>query len=244
MKVQNTPFQGEARTRDRCATALTIWLDSGAVPGSGGAFAGKHSNKTARRILDFMSRGARIRRVEDGYPAGLYRAWLFRYGFPRMSIEPGSQPLPVPPAAAHIDERQRVGFRLIIAYKFCKAALMLGVALWLTLAPGSAFRTLELLARELTEGGLVFARAGRWIQEHLSNSIIVRGAILAWLDSATSALEGGLLLSGKSWAQWVVIVGLAALLPFEALSIIHHPAIGKLVVLGANLLIVAYLARE
>jgi uncharacterized membrane protein (DUF2068 family) len=161
-----------------------------------------------------------------------------------MSMQPGSEPPPASPPAAPVDERQRVGFRLIIGYKFLKAAFMLAVALWLTVSPGSAYRTLELLARELTEGGLAFARAGRWIQEHLSNSIIIRGAILAWLDGATSALEGGLLLSGKSWAQWVVILGLAALLPFEVLSIAHHPAVGKFVVLGANLLIVGYLARE
>lgn len=152
--------------------------------------------------------------------------------------------MPGSSAAAQVDERQRVGFRLIIGYKFCKAALMLCVALWLTFSPGSAYRTMELLARELTEGGLAFGRAGRWIQEHLSNSIILRGAILAWLDSATSALEGGLLLSGKLWAQWVVIIGLAALLPFEVLSIVHHPVIGKFVILGANVLIVLYLARE
>jgi uncharacterized membrane protein (DUF2068 family) len=156
-----------------------------------------------------------------------------------MSMQPGSEPPRAP-----VDERQRVGFRLIIGYKFLKAAFMLAVALWLTLSPGSAYRTLELLARELTEGGLAFARAGRWIQEHLSNSIIIRGAILAWLDSATSALEAGLLLSGKSWAQWVVIVGLAALLPFEVRSIMYRPSIVKFAVLGANLLIVAYLARE
>ena len=30
------------------------------------------------------------------------------------------------------DERQHLGFRLIIGYKFVKAALMFGVALWLT----------------------------------------------------------------------------------------------------------------
>ena len=161
-----------------------------------------------------------------------------------MSIQPGSEPLPAAPPATPVDKHQHAGLRLIIGYKFCKAALMLGVALWLTISPDSAYRTMELLARELTEGGLVFGRAGRWIQEHLSNSIIIRGAILAWLDSATSALEAGLLLSGKSWAQWVVIVGLAALLPFEVLSIIHHPVIGKFVILGANVLIVAYLARE
>jgi uncharacterized membrane protein (DUF2068 family) len=161
-----------------------------------------------------------------------------------MSMQPGSEPPPASPPAAPVDERQRVGFRLIISYKFVKAAFMLAVALWLTISPGMAYRTLESFARELTEGGLAFARAGRWIQDHLSHSIIIRGAILAWLDSATSALEGGLLLSGKTWAQWVVIVGLAALLPFEVISIIHHPAIGKFVVLGANVLIVGYLARE
>ena len=161
-----------------------------------------------------------------------------------MSIQPGSEPLPAAPPATPVDKHQHAGLRLIIGYKFCKAALMLGVALWLTLSPSSAFRTLELLSRELTEGGLAFGWAGRWIQEHLSNSIILRGAILAWLDSATSALEAGLLLSGKPWAQWVVIVGLAALLPFEIHSIIHRPVIGKFVIFGANVLIVVYLARE
>src|SRR5215472_14705885 len=120
-----------------------------------------------------------------------------------------------PPRA---DER-RVGFRLIILYKLCKAVLMFAVALWLTTAPGTAYRTLELLARELTEGGAAFARMGYWIREHLSNSIVIRGAVLAWLDSVSSAVEAFLLLSGKTWAEWIVIVSLAGLIPFEILSI-------------------------
>jgi uncharacterized membrane protein (DUF2068 family) len=142
-----------------------------------------------------------------------------------------------------VDERQRFGFKLIITYKFCKAALMLGVALWLTVAPGAAYRTLEFVARELAEGGAAFARAGHWIREHLSNSFVLRGAILAWLDSVSSALEGFLLLSGKTWAEWIVIVGLACLLPFEARSLEHRPGLGKLLVLVANILIVVYLVR-
>ena len=155
--------------------------------------------------------------------------------------EPG--PLPAPTPVAPADARQRVGFRLIIGYKFCKAALMFGVAVWLTTAPGAAFRTLELLARELAEGGAAFARAGHWIQEHLTSSFVLRGALLAWLDSLSSAVEAFLLLSGKPWAHWIVILGLAALLPFEILSIEHRPAVGKLLVLAANVLIVLYLAR-
>ena len=141
------------------------------------------------------------------------------------------------------DERQRLGFKLIITYKFCKAALMLGVALWLTIAPGAAFRTLEEIARELAEGGAAFGRLGHWLQQHLTSGIVLRGAIIAWLDSASSALEGGLLLSGKTWAEWVVIVGLACLIPFELLSLEHRPGLGKALVLAVNALIVAYLAR-
>ena len=151
--------------------------------------------------------------------------------------------IPAPTQLARAEERQRVGFRLIIGYKFAKAALMFGVALWLTTAPGAAFRTLELLARELAEGGAAFAHAGHWIQEHLTSSFVRRGALLAWLDSISSALEAFLLLSGKPWAHWIVILGLAALLPFEVLSIEHRPGVGNVLVLLANVLIVAYLAR-
>jgi hypothetical protein len=157
-----------------------------------------------------------------------------------------TQPEPVPPPPTQgepINERERVGFRLIIGYKFCKAALMFGVAVWLTTAPGAAFRTLESLARELAEGGAAFGRAGHWIQAHLTSTFVLRGALLAWLDSLSSAIEGFLLLSGKPWAHWIVIVGLAALLPFELLSLEHRPGIGKVLVLLANVAIVVYLAR-
>lgn len=147
------------------------------------------------------------------------------------------------PEVARAVERQRVGLKLIVTYKFVKAALMLAVALWLSIAPGAAYRSLEQLAHQLADGGAAFARAGHWISDHLSSGVVVRGALLAWLDSASSALEGFLLMSGKSWAHWLVIVGLACLLPFEILSIGHRPDIGKFVVLAANVLIVAYLAR-
>ena len=155
--------------------------------------------------------------------------------------EPGLPP--ARPHGARTAERQRLGFKLIISYKFCKAALMFGVALWLTIAPGAAYRTLEAVSRELAEGGVVFGRAGHWIRDHLSNTLVFRGAILAWLDGASSALEGFLLYSGKAWAEWIVILGLACLLPFEIASIEHRPGLLKVVVLGVNVLIVAYLVR-
>ena len=145
---------------------------------------------------------------------------------------------------ARDDDRQHLGFRLIIGYKFVKAAIMFGVALWLTVAPGAAYRTLDFLARELTEGGAAFARAGHWIHAHLSSGFMLRGALLAWLDSLSTAVEGFLLLSGKTWAEWIVILGLACLVPYEIVSIAHRPGIGKVLVLAANVLIIAYLVRR
>ncbi len=144
--------------------------------------------------------------------------------------------------ATRAQERQ-LGFRVIVGYKFTKAAIMLGVAIWLTSVPSAAYRALEVLARDLADGGAAFARLGHWIQAHLSNSIMLRGAMLAWLDSLSSALEGALLVSGKPWAHWIVILGLACLLPFEILSIEHRPGIGKVLVLIANVAIVIYLSR-
>ncbi len=158
-----------------------------------------------------------------------------------------STPIPEnPPHSAQeeaAEQRGHLGFRLIIAYKFAKAALMFGVALWLTIAPGEAYRTLDFIARELVEGGAAFARFGNWIHAHLSNTIVLRGAVLAWLDCVSSAVEGFLLLSGRTWAQWIVIVGLASPAAVrDPLDRTSHPRIGKFVVLAANLAIVAYLA--
>lgn len=152
--------------------------------------------------------------------------------------------MPPSNAIARDDDRQHLGFRLIIGYKFAKAAMMFGVALWLTAMPGAAFRTLELLARELTEGGAAFARAGQWIHAHLTSGLVLRGAMLAWLDSLSSAVEGFLLLSGKTWAEWIVILGLACLLPYEIVSIVHRLSSGKILVLCANALIIGYLVRR
>jgi Predicted membrane protein (DUF2127) len=152
--------------------------------------------------------------------------------------------MPPSKAMARDDDRQQLGFRLIIGYKFAKAAMMCGVALWLTAMPGAAYRTLELLARELTEGGAAFARAGQWIHAHLTSGLVLRGALLAWLDSLSSAVEGFLLLSGKTWAEWIVIVGLACLIPYEIVSIAQRPSFGKVLVLSVNALIIAYLVRR
>ncbi len=121
---------------------------------------------------------------------------------------------------------------------------MLTLALWLTLAPGPTFRILEKLAHELAEGGIAWARAGAWLQGNLTHRVVAQGAVLAWFDSVSTAIEAALLSIGSSWAEWIVAIGLACLLPIEVLSLEHRPGLGKLLVLLANAAIVVYLVRR
>jgi uncharacterized membrane protein (DUF2068 family) len=135
-----------------------------------------------------------------------------------------------------------VGLRLIIGYKFVKALLVLGVAALLTLDPREAVRAAVALSHELMESGAFLARAGRWVGVHVSQKDLHHAAVLAWLDGATTLVEGWLLLRGKPWGEWIVVGTLAALVPFEALSLERHPGPIKALVMAANVTVVVYLA--
>jgi uncharacterized membrane protein (DUF2068 family) len=125
-----------------------------------------------------------------------------------------------------------------------KAPLMLALAVWLTVAPNNAFHVAHWFAQELMEGGELWIRLGQWLQQQLSSSFITRGAILAWLDAISTAAEAVLLLLGKAWGEWLVVLGLAMLLPFEMLFLVRRPSWTRLLVLAANVAVVAYLARR
>src|SRR5262249_20125901 len=89
-----------------------------------------------------------------------------------------------------------------------------------------------------------WAKLGRWIEEHLSTRVIRWGAVLAWFDFAITTLEAILLLMGKAWGEWLVAIGLAALLIPELVSLEHSPSLTRVVVLLINAAVVAYLATR
>lgn len=135
-----------------------------------------------------------------------------------------------------------VGLRLIIGYKLVKAVLVLGVAVFLTLDPRGAGRAAMAVAHELMDGGAFLARAGRWLGMHVSHKDLRHVAALAWLDGATTLAEGWLLFRGKPWGEWIVVATLAALVPFEAVSLERHPGPIKALVMVLNVAVVVYLA--
>lgn len=137
-----------------------------------------------------------------------------------------------------------LGLKLIIGYKLAKVPVMLALALWLTVAPGSAYQLLEQIADQLSAASAFWVRLGHWIEEHLSTRILRWGAVIAWLDAITTGLEAILLLLGKAWGEWLVIVGLTALLVPEVLSLDRKQSWMKFGVLLINALVVVYLTAR
>lgn len=133
------------------------------------------------------------------------------------------------------------GLKLIVAYKCVKAPLVLALALVLTLNPRGALHAIDVIARDLSEGGALFGRIARWLDTHVTRRALGHGAMLAWLDGLTTTLEAFLLWRGHAWGEWLVVGGLGALIPFEVLSLEKHPSWTRLGALLVNAAVVAYL---
>jgi len=125
-----------------------------------------------------------------------------------------------------------------------KAPLMLALAIWLTVAPDHVYHLAVRFAHQLSEASALWVRLGHWLEEHLSVRLLRWGAVLAWLDAVTTAVEGTLLLTGKPWGEWVVTFGLALLLLPELLSLEQRPSWARLFVLLLNGAVVVYLAAR
>lgn len=164
-----------------------------------------------------------------------------------MLISHASKPsgrLNGPPGNLPSWAQRPLGLRLIILFKLIKAPIMLSLAVWLSTAPETALRLAEAVVRGISEAGGTWAHASAGLQAHFAHGVLAGSALLAWLDGVSSAIEGLLLLSGKIWAEWVVIIVLFCLLPLEILYFDWKPGNIKLVILTLNAVIVGYLVWE
>ena len=131
--------------------------------------------------------------------------------------------------------------RLLIVYKFVKAALVLSLAAVITFDEPHPEGVVRKLTQQLVDRRQLPAPMGEWVQAHITGSIVTKGRILAWLDGTSTAIEGTLLLLGKSWAEWVVAGAMGSLIPFELVSLLHGFTPVKLAILVVNVIVVAYL---
>jgi uncharacterized membrane protein (DUF2068 family) len=133
--------------------------------------------------------------------------------------------------------------RLIATYKIVKVLLLLAVA----------YGELRLRDASLAAKLLSWAQARPYGLEHrimtqllewfsglsVSRAHVVRLVTLGY--AALFAVEGVGLWMQKRWAEWLTVIITASLIPLEAWEIFYRPTIGKVLILLANVAVVAYL---
>jgi uncharacterized membrane protein (DUF2068 family) len=133
--------------------------------------------------------------------------------------------------------------RTIALYKIVKVLLLLAVA----------YGELRLRDASLAAKLLSWAQAQPYGLEHrivtqllewfsgLSVSRIHALRMVTLAYAAVFAVEGVGLWMQKRWAEWLTVIITASLIPLEAWEIFFRPTIGKVLILLANVAVVAYL---
>jgi uncharacterized membrane protein (DUF2068 family) len=139
-----------------------------------------------------------------------------------------------------------MGERLIVAYKFGKAALQVcaAMALWLAVATGLAGRLVDA-AIAVGDHSVhpLAARLAHWLGGMATPPRLHVLALLLGADALVSAAEGWVLRRGYTWGRWIVVLSTAALLPVELYEILHRPRIARMVIFAINAAIALYLAE-
>jgi uncharacterized membrane protein (DUF2068 family) len=143
--------------------------------------------------------------------------------------------------------RRALGERIIILYKWLKAAAEVLLALGLiVLSLSGEIDSLRALAIELRRN-----LASRWslaLAEVIGGLLSEQGLhyvmLGLFLDGAVSAFEGYSLWRGYRWGAWLVVVASALPLPLEVVAIVRHHRLGRVLLALANLAIVIYLASR
>jgi uncharacterized membrane protein (DUF2068 family) len=137
------------------------------------------------------------------------------------------------------------GLRLIVTYKFVKAALQVAgaVLLFYGAAHGLNARLIEV-AEKLREHAVhawsnVFAAALLRFTHSKHSLAFTAYALLA--DAVLSAIEGWAISRGHTWGEWLVVVTTACLIPIEIDALFHHLRVGRVILLVVNVAIVRYL---
>jgi len=133
--------------------------------------------------------------------------------------------------------------RLIAVFKFIKACLVVVTAFGLLRFYEPSFQT--ALYRLI--GGLPYAFEQKLLREglaFLSGMSPKRIQIIAAATFAYAGLflvEGVGLWRGLHWAEVLTVVATSSLVPVEVYELTRHPSLNKVLVIGLNVAIVAYL---
>src|ERR1700761_4071334 len=133
--------------------------------------------------------------------------------------------------------------RTIALYKLVKGMLLLGVAYGELRLRDASLAAKLLSWAQARPYGLAHRIVGQLLEwfGSLSVSRIHSLRIVTLAYAAVFAIEGIGLWLEKRWAEWLTTIITASLIPLEAWEIILRPTIGKVLILLANVAVVAYL---
>lgn len=147
------------------------------------------------------------------------------------------------PAIVNTSIVRHPGLRWIAAFKLVKALTLLLVGIGvLTLV----HRDVAALLRQAVMALHVDP------DNHFLHGIIARVGLMndrqleqlslgTFLYAAVLVTEGAGLWFGKIWAEYLTVVATSSLIPLELYELTRHPTLVRLLVLGINVVVVAYL---
>lgn len=139
------------------------------------------------------------------------------------------------------------GMKVVVIYKIVKSAaeLLIGCAFLALGSSGLAGKFAELAraVRHHAAPAWGIALAERLADVSTSHHVYVVAMAMIF-DGILTGVEGWALYRGFAWGQWLVIGTTSSLLPWEVVTLIRHPSIGRIAILLVNVLIVAYLVRS
>jgi len=149
------------------------------------------------------------------------------------------------PIGAGRQSAHGVGLKLIVSYKFIKAAieLVIGVVL-LAVSPdlaGKLQATAAAMRHHATEAWSL-ELAGQLIRAATERHLLVAG-LAACLDGLLTFVEGWALYRRYAWSSWLVIGTTSCLLPLEGLALVRHVSGFRIALLVVNAVTVIYLVR-
>lgn len=143
--------------------------------------------------------------------------------------------------------RTEPAIRLIIAYKFAKAAAALGAStVLIVLTAANRTASLNEVAKQLRHhvtSAWSVALANVLVRAIAPAHLWIAASALA-LDGAFTLLEGWSLQRRWWWGPWLVVAATAGFVPFEVLALLRRVALGRVFLLCVNLIVALYLARR
>jgi uncharacterized membrane protein (DUF2068 family) len=140
------------------------------------------------------------------------------------------------------------GVRLIIAYKWLKALLQVGIAVMLFVGASRGLTTqlaslaTALRAHAVHAWSAAAADALLRFVARPHDLILVATALAA--DAIVSIIEGWVLFRGYAWGPWVVVGATSSIIPFEIAALARHFGPTRFALLAINFIIVVYLVRR